>query len=92
VADGQVVFYELIVIAHDSTGWAMKLKHFNADMTGWEEKDKVVTFPLVASGQGEAAFEGITYRLKAADTLQVVLISEHDGTPDTTEFLFHRVK
>ena len=58
---GEVRFYEIMKIAVDSSGPVLTLKHFNADLTGWEEKDDVVTFPLVAAGDGMIEFDGLTY-------------------------------
>ena len=45
--DGTVMFYELITIVEEGGSLAYRLKHFNADLTGWEEKGKVVSFPLI---------------------------------------------
>ena len=37
VVDGKAQFYELMTITMESGKPTMKLKHFNADLTGWEE-------------------------------------------------------
>ena len=45
--DGSVMFYELITIVEEGGSLSYRLKHFNPDLTGWEEKDKVVALSLI---------------------------------------------
>jgi hypothetical protein len=46
VKDGKPVFYELLTLLEVEGSVEMRLKHFNADMTGWEEKADYLTFKL----------------------------------------------
>jgi hypothetical protein len=39
-----------------------RLKHFNADLTGWEEKNEVQSFGLVAREGDTWFFDGLTIR------------------------------
>jgi hypothetical protein len=39
----------------------LRLKHFNPDLTGWEEKDKFVEFKFVAKKDGAMYFNGLTF-------------------------------
>ena len=45
ISDGDVYFYELMTIVEQEGTLMMRLKHFNNDLTGWEEKDDTVDFP-----------------------------------------------
>ena len=36
---GGIAFYELITIVPDGDSLVMRLKHFNGDLAGWEEKE-----------------------------------------------------
>ncbi|MDH3892311.1 MAG: DUF6265 family protein [candidate division Zixibacteria bacterium] len=92
IQQDRIVFYELMIIAEDSAGIALKLKHFNADLTGWETKDDMVTFPFVKMQNNKAIFEGISFHRKTTDTLLVTLTTEHDGKIDTTRFVYLQVK
>ena len=47
VENGTVKFYEINSIVEVGGSLEIRLKHFNADFTGWEEKEIVRTFPLV---------------------------------------------
>jgi Domain of unknown function (DUF6265) len=90
VRDGKVVFYELMLITESQGTLALKLKHFNADLTGWEEKDKMVTFPLVKVTPDRLFFDGLTYA-REGDRLRVYLaLREKDGTLHEELFDFAR--
>jgi hypothetical protein len=62
IEGGQLRFYELLAIREEGESLALRLKHFNADLTGWEEKGDPITFPLVKLGDREAYFDGVTFR------------------------------
>jgi hypothetical protein len=51
-ADGALWFYEFYTIAPKGDSIVMRIKHFNPDLTGWEEKDGFVEYPLVAIEKG----------------------------------------
>lgn len=71
----------------------LKLKHFDAAMKGWEEKDKFVEFRLVKLEPRAAYFHGLTYRLNEDDSMDVfVVVSQKDGTKREEKFEFKRSK
>ena len=71
--NGKVQFYELMVITVDSTGPTLKLKHFNSDMTGWEEKDEVINFSFNSAGKNELSIGALTYMKLAEDSLHILV-------------------
>lgn len=76
----RVSFYEIETITVDSAGLALNVKHFNADLTGWEEKEEVVRFAYVSAEKEKIKFKGITYQKISPDTLQILLFSrDKDG-------------
>lgn len=64
---GSVMFTEHMVIAEERGSLVLKIKHFNPDLTGWEEKDAMETFPLVALDPCNAQFDGLTFFCMARD-------------------------
>ena len=91
VKDDKVVFYELMLITEISNSLTYRLKHFNPDLTGWEEKDKYVDFPLVKVTTDEALFDGFTFRKLGEDKLQLFLRDDSkDGSPVESEFIYQR--
>jgi hypothetical protein len=70
-----------------------RLKHFNQDLTGWEEKNQVVTFRLVAVEKDAWYFDGLTVRRDGPDGMVgAVRIDSKDGPPREAVFRYRRVK
>lgn len=91
--DGQVGFYELVALAQVGSSVEYRVKHFNADLTGWEEKAQVVRFPLVAVEKDVWYFDGLTIRRAGSDrAVHVVRIKDKDGSHREASFTYNRVK
>ena len=89
--DGEPVFYEFMAITEDAGSLTFRVKHFNPDMTGWEEKDETMDFLLVEVGENEAYFDGLTLR-RTGSKLEVFLsMKGKDGTVREEAFVFERV-
>jgi hypothetical protein len=71
--DGKPVFYEFMTLTERDGTISLRLKHFNPDMTGWEEKAKFVEFKLVAKKDGAVYFEGLTFVPKGKDEAMIYL-------------------
>jgi hypothetical protein len=88
---GRIVFYELMVVSEHEGSLVFRLKHFHADMTGWEEKDEVQSFPLVARKDGAVHFQGMSFHPEG-DRLTVYLATEEKGKPvEEAKFTYRRV-
>lgn len=94
MSDGerQVSFYEIFTLTLDSAGLPqINLKHFNADMTGWEEKEEMVTFRYESDRPNEITIGAVTYRNIAPDSLHVdVVLKNKDGEVNTETIKFKR--
>ena len=71
---GKPVFYEFLMLVEENGTLAMKLKHFNPDFTGWEEKTGHVTFKLVAVEDRAVHFDGLSFIRDTDDTLRIYLL------------------
>ena len=92
IISGKPSFYEFIHLAEENGSLVMKLKHFNPDLTGWEEKDRFVTFRLLKLGVNEVSFAGLTFR-RSVDHLQIFLaLRDKDGSVREEEFRMERVR
>ena len=87
--DGSLWFYEFYTIAPKGDSIAMRIKHFNPDMSGWEEKDGFVEFPLVALEKGAVWFDGLTYALDGKKGLKSAV---RLGDSDKGVFTLHKAK
>ncbi|WP_026950348.1 DUF6265 family protein [Algoriphagus mannitolivorans] len=87
--DGELVFSEFMNMIQDGESVSLKLKHFNPDLTGWEEKDKWTTFKLIEMGSQEAYFSGLTFK-RSGDQLSIFLSLIQNGERKIEEFRFTR--
>jgi hypothetical protein len=87
------VFYELLALSESDGSLLMRLKHFNPDFTGWEEKDKTVDFRYIKKDGKRIYFEGMTFEPVGTDALNVYLaIRQKDGKVEEAVFKYTRVK
>jgi len=93
VKDGETVFYELMTILAEDGSLVLRLKHFNADLTGWEEKDDTVDFPLVAVVDGAFRFDGLSFHPEGDDRV-IVYLAMHgkEGAVEEVHFTYTRVE
>lgn len=91
-ADEQVNFYEIITLFEQNNSLVLRLKHFSADLKGWEEKDQYMEFKLVKLEKNIAYFDGYTYQLVSPDELHVFVVIDDDGKKQETKFAFKRKK
>lgn len=96
--DGEsgLMFTEHMYIREVEGSLALSLKHFNPDLTGWEEKDDMVTFRLVAAEHCALYFSGLTYRCTNGENtddgmLVAVRMRGNDGAISELVFNFDRV-
>lgn len=88
--DGRLSMYEIIIIVEEKGSLTLRLKHFNADFSGWEAKDDYISFPLVALTDDAAHFEGLTYSRGGPDRLDVYLATTSDGEWRETKLVLRR--
>jgi hypothetical protein len=92
VVGGKPTFYEFMHLAEENGSLVLKLKHFNADLTAWEEKERFVTFRLMKIGVNDAHFDGLTFR-RSVDRLQIFLaLRDKEGKVREEEFRLDRVR
>ncbi|UXX78376.1 DUF6265 family protein [Reichenbachiella carrageenanivorans] len=91
MADGQTTFMEFMDISEVNDTLRLRLKHFNPDMTGWEEKGDYVTFTLESVAPNKAIFKGLTYELIDPNYLKISLkLRQKDGSINTEVFNMRR--
>ena len=92
VADEKVQFYELETISEENETLILRLKHFCADLKGWEEKDETVDFKLVKIIYGKACFDGFTIERISENELNMYVIIDYEGTKQEMKFEYKKVK
>lgn len=79
VKNGAPVFYEIWTMREVEGSLVLDLKHFDPDLTAWEERGETTRFHLVRIEGRTAYFGGLTYRLEDDDTLRIWLAMRHGG-------------
>ena len=77
----QVNFLEIMTLSIDSIGPAVRVKHFNADMTAWEDKADMVIFRHDSTSAGKFFFGGLTFMKPTEDSLNIgIRFKASDGS------------
>lgn len=93
VKDNKVVFYEIVTVVETNGSLALRLKHFHADLKGWEEKDDVQEFKLVAVEGPTVYFDGLSLRRDGDTLYSAVRIKDRKtGGTRVEQFSYKRKK
>ena len=86
--DGTINFMEFWQLTKNG----LKLKHFNPDMTGWEEKQDFIDFKFVNSEKNKLVLEGLIYELSDKGTLKISLEMKQGDKVSIEHFELTKVK
>ena len=90
VRDGKPVFYEIMLLDEHDGGLRMRVKHFNPDFVGWEEKDGWHAFEPVSSEPDSLRFKGLWLRREGDTLVATVTIRNRSDDSVRDEILRHR--
>ncbi len=85
-----VKFYELELISEIEGTLILQLKHFHANLMGWEEKDETVDFKLVKIMKEAAYFDGMTFEKVGDDKMNVYVVIGDNGKSEEVKFSYKR--
>ena len=86
--DDKVNFYEIGHIREVDNSLIFELKHFDANLHGWEAKDEVQRFKFIKTEGNRVYFDGFTFENISPQKIAIYgLIGNDDGT--TTEMVFN---
>ncbi|WP_200974214.1 DUF6265 family protein [Echinicola sp. 20G] len=85
IENGKLVFSEYMAILEEEGKLQLKVKHFWADFTGWEEKEKWVNFRFIKTEGQTAYFSGLTIR-REGEKMILKLAMEHNGESSIETF------
>lgn len=86
-ADRTIMFTEHMYLMEHEGSLVVRLKHFNPDLTGWEEKDGMVTFRLLSAEPCALYFSALTYRCEGEGGM-VVAVRMKSDQPEPEELVF----
>jgi hypothetical protein len=88
--DGQPQFYEIMLIDVVDGGVRMRVKHFNPDFTGWEERGEWVTFEPIAAGPDAILFNGLEIRREGENRIVMTIRIRRGDTVSEDILRFER--
>lgn len=89
--NGRPVFHEFLTIVEERNSLMLRLKHFDAELRGWEKPEESVQMPLVAKRKGRIYFDGLTFEPHADDKVTIYLaITSKDGSTREEVFEYQR--
>ncbi|MGQ8363847.1 DUF6265 family protein [Glaciecola sp. 1036] len=91
VVNDEVIFYELETIVEENDSLNFRLKHFNGDLSGWEEKDKSVEFNLVRVTPNKVFFNGLTLEKISENELTMYVAIEDNDVVKEVKFLYKKI-
>lgn len=84
--DEGIGFYELLTIVPKGDSLVLRLKHFDSQLVGWEEKDDSVEFPFVSKNESEIRFDGLVFQKKGADSMLIKVTVDQGNGPQVIDF------
>lgn len=90
IINGKVSFYELVTITEENQTLMMRLKHFNPDLKGWEEKDKTQDFRLVKIDSNRVYFDSFTLERVGPDEINMYVVFGAGDNRDEHKFNYRR--
>ncbi len=90
VKDGKPQFYEIMLLDAQPAGLRLRVKHFSADFTAWEDKGDWHSFEPVSVAPDRLRFNGLSFD-RDGDRLKVtVTFKKKDGTVYQEPLLLRR--
>lgn len=91
VSKNMISFYELETISEENNTLILKLKHFHANLKGWEQKDETVDFRLVKVTENKVYFDGFTIERISETEINEYVVIEDGGEQSEVKFNYRKV-
>jgi hypothetical protein len=91
IIDEEINFYEIGHVREIEKSLVFELKHFGADLKGWEEKEEVQRFKFIKATENRIYFEGFTFERMNGQEINIYgLIGNEDGSEEEIRFNYKR--
>lgn len=88
--DGEPQFYEIMMLDVADGGVRMRVKHFNPDFTGWEERGEWHTFEPVLATVDRLLFDGLDIQRHGSDRIVMSIRIRRGDVVDEEILRFQR--
>ena len=87
----QVSFYEILTLTVEDGTLSLKVKHFNADFTAWEDKEDYVNFKLAKLEEDALHFSGISFYRRGENNMDAYIVMRNGDEITEHPIVFERV-
>lgn len=91
MSDDGVTMYELMLLTVEDGTLSLKVKHFNADFTAWEEKPDFVNFRLVMKERDALHFGGLSFYRRDANNMDAYIVMRNGDEISEQHLVYRRV-
>jgi len=88
--DGEVSFYEILLLTEEEGTLNLKVKHFSADFSAWEEKEDHVTFRFIKAEENALHFSGISFYRINDDEMHAYIVMRSGDEVREEKLVYHR--
>jgi len=92
MSDDGVSFYEIMLLTVEDGTLSLKVKHFNADFTAWEDKADFVNFRLVMKERDALHFGGISFYRRDANNMDAYIVMRNGDEIDEQHLAYTRLE
>lgn len=92
MSDGEVSFYELMLLVEEGSSLGIKVKHFTADFTAWETKEDYIDFRLVKVEPDAVYFSGLSFYRISEDEIHAYIAMHSDEKLWEEKLVYRRAK
>lgn len=88
--DGEVSFYEILLLTEEKGTLNLKVKHFNADFSAWEDKKEHITFRFIKAEEDALHFSGISFYRISDDEMHAYIVMQSGDEVREEKLVYHR--
>jgi len=88
--DGEVSLYEILLLAEEEGTLNLKVKHFSADFSAWEEKEDHITFRFIKAEEDALHFSGISFYRIGDDEMHAYIVMRSGDEVREEKLVYHR--
>lgn len=90
-SEDQVKLYEFMVITEENESLTLKLKHFDSELKGWENKDKYIEFKLVKIMGNRVYFNAYTFEKISDNEINIYVVISRNGKKEEMKFNYKKI-
>ena len=88
--EGEVSFYELLLLSVDEGTLSLKVKHFNPDFSAWEDKTDFINFRLVKFTADELHFGGLSFYRRDSNNIDGYIVMRNGDEMREEKLVYRR--